>query len=168
MRGDSSGSASDPQGAEGLPLIWCTDCKSRQVVRRVSQKPWSADQVFYCCPKYKRDGTGCPFWHWEDDYADLLVGKRAGIEAGKGTLVGGHEGNKSNAGRSMVQGEVGLSGRTMVEGELGMSGAAGMMNREYEIVAMCKEIVSLVKAITLVSVCIVFVLMLNLIVQLVK
>ena len=85
-----------------------------------------------------------------------MAGKRAGIEAGKGTLVGGHEGNKSNA------------GRTMVQGELGMSGAAGMMNREYEIVAMCKEIVSLVKAITLVSVCIVFVLMLNLIIQLVK
>jgi len=97
-----------------------------------------------------------------------LAGKRAGIEAGKGTLVGGHEGNKSNAGRSMVQGEVGLSRRTMVEGELGMSGAAGMMNREYEIVAMCKEIVSFVKAITLVSVCILFVLILNLIVQLVK
>jgi len=97
-----------------------------------------------------------------------LAGKRAGIEAGKGTLVGGHEENKSNAGRSMVQGEVGLSRRTMVEGELGMSGAAGMMNREYEIVAMCKEIVSLVKAITLVSVCIMFVLMLNLIVQLIK
>jgi len=97
-----------------------------------------------------------------------LAGKRAGIEASKGTLVGGHEGNKSNAGRTMVQGELVLSGRTMVEEELGMSGAAGMMNREYEIVAMCKEIVSLVKAITLVSVCIVFVLMLNLIIQLVK
>ena len=97
-----------------------------------------------------------------------MAGKRAGIEAGKGTLVGGHEGNKSNAGRTMVQGELVLSGRTMVEEELGMSGAAGMMNREDELVAMCKEIVSLVKAITLVSVCILFVLMLILIVQLVK
>ena len=62
-----------------------------------------------------------------------MAGKRAGIEAGKGTLVGGHEGNKSNAGRTMVQGELGLSGRTMVEEELGMSGAAGMMNREDEL-----------------------------------
>ena len=97
-----------------------------------------------------------------------MAGKRAGIEAGKGTLVGGHEGNKSNAGRTMVQEELGLSGRTMVEEELGMSGAARMMNREDELVAMCKEIVCLVKAITLVSVCIMFVLMLNLIVQLVK
>ena len=42
----------------------------------------------------------------------------------------------------MVQGEVGLSGRTMVEEELGMSGAAGMMNREDELVAMYKEIVT--------------------------
>jgi len=87
---------------------------------------------------------------------DLLAGKRAGIEAGKGTLVGGHEGNKSNA------------GRTMVQGELGMSSAAGIMNREDELVAMYKEIVTWVKAISLVSVCIMFVLMLILIVQLVK
>ena len=53
VRGDSSAFTSDPQGAEGVPLIWCTECKSRQVVWHVSQKPWSAGQVFYCCPKYK-------------------------------------------------------------------------------------------------------------------
>ena len=69
---------------------------------------------------------------------DLLAGKRAG----KGTLVGGLEGNRSNGGRTMVQVELDLSGRKMVQGELGMSSAAGIMNREDELVAMYKEIVT--------------------------
>jgi len=35
-----------------------------------------------------------------------------------------------------------LSGRKMVQRELGMSSAAGIMNREDELVAMYKEIVT--------------------------
>lgn len=53
MGGDSSASALDPQAANDVPLIWCTDCGTSRVVRRISQKPWSLGQVFYCCPKHK-------------------------------------------------------------------------------------------------------------------
>lgn len=85
-----------------------------------------------------------------------MAGRTGGSEQGKGTLVGGLQGNRSNACRSMV------------EGEHSMSGVVGMINREAELVGICKEIVSLVKAVFIVYVLILFVATLILIVQLVK
>ncbi|CAO2189269.1 unnamed protein product, partial [Urochloa humidicola] len=62
------------------PLIICLDCKWRRVVELKSKKPWSKGEIFYTCPNHKSDGTGCPFWHWEqsyykylEDHADELV-----------------------------------------------------------------------------------------------
>jgi hypothetical protein len=49
-----------------------------------------------------------------------------------------------------------------------MSGGVGKMDKEAKVVGISNEIFSLVKAIFIVSVCILFVLMMILIVQLVK
>ncbi|CAN6286842.1 unnamed protein product [Urochloa humidicola] len=154
MGGDSSASASDPQGADGLPLIWCTECGMRQVVRRVSQQPWSVGQVFYCCPKYKRDGSGCPFWYWEEDYVDVVAGKIP--SHGKGSRARSGKGNRDNVSRGIVQ------------GESSMMGVVGMMNKEAELVGIGKELVSLVKVICVTAICMLFVLILIVVVLLVK
>ena len=53
MTGGSGSPGPDPVSADGLPLIICTDCGLRRVVRRKSQQPWSAGQIFYCCPLHK-------------------------------------------------------------------------------------------------------------------
>jgi len=53
MARESSASASEQWGADELPLILCTDCGLRQVVRRRSKKEWSLGKVFYCCPLHK-------------------------------------------------------------------------------------------------------------------
>ncbi|KAG2622918.1 hypothetical protein PVAP13_3KG018400 [Panicum virgatum] len=72
MARESSASASEQWGADELPLILCTDCGLRQVVRRRSKQEWSFGKVFYCCPLHKCDGSGCPFWFWEEDYVVKL------------------------------------------------------------------------------------------------
>ncbi|CAN6381062.1 unnamed protein product [Urochloa humidicola] len=69
---ESSGSVSNRQFPDGLPLIWCSECGRRKIVRRTSKQEWSLGQIFYCCPNYKRDGTGCAFWYWEEEYLKVL------------------------------------------------------------------------------------------------
>jgi hypothetical protein len=55
----ASGGGSTPAAAVGtdllapLPLITCIECRRFNVVRRVSKQPWSAGEVFYCCPAHK-------------------------------------------------------------------------------------------------------------------
>jgi hypothetical protein len=83
-----------------------------------------------------RDGTGCSFWYWEEDYVDVVAGQRAIVEQGN---------RRSNAGRLM-------------------SGGVGKMDKEAKVVGISNEIFSLVKVIFIVSVCILFVLMMILIV----
>lgn len=58
MRGEWSASASNPSSANGLPLIMCTECEQRRVVRHTSQQPWSRGEIFYCCPR-ERGGGKC-------------------------------------------------------------------------------------------------------------
>ncbi|CAN6299255.1 unnamed protein product [Urochloa humidicola] len=72
MAREWSASASNQGTLEGLPLITCSECGRAQVVRRKSKQEWSLGEVFYCCPFHKRDGTGCPFWFWEQDYKNML------------------------------------------------------------------------------------------------
>jgi len=36
------------------------------------KQEWSFGKVFYCCPLHKHDGSGCPFWFWEEDYVVKL------------------------------------------------------------------------------------------------
>ncbi|CAL5046927.1 unnamed protein product [Urochloa decumbens] len=161
MGGDSSGSASDPQGGGGLPIIWCTDCGRSQVLRCVSQRPWSFGHAFYCCPFYKRDGSGCPFWHWEEEYVKIVatVGRNVGQECD----VGRGAGTRNRFGRGMVAaggGDWSMHGKDLIEG--------GDWNREAELVSIGKEVVRYLKAICLLCVCALFVLFLILIVQIMK
>ncbi|CAN6319965.1 unnamed protein product [Urochloa humidicola] len=140
MGGDSSASASNPPGLGDIPLIWCTECGSGQVLRRISRKPWSAGQVFYCCTKYKQDGTGCSFWYWEDDYLDKL----------------GRQGSENRVRTARMQGDWSNSRKGMV------------VNKDVDLVGIVKELVTFVKAICLLLLCILFVLVLILVVQLIK
>ncbi|KAJ1298575.1 hypothetical protein BS78_01G463900 [Paspalum vaginatum] len=71
MAKEGSRSSAFEQGGGKLPLIWC-HCKMRRVTRLVSGRPKSQGRVFYCCPSHQRDGSGCPFWHWEEDYPERL------------------------------------------------------------------------------------------------
>ncbi|CAL5016347.1 unnamed protein product [Urochloa decumbens] len=147
MGGDSSASASNRQGLGDIPLIWCTECGSGQVLRRISRKPWSAGHVFYCCPMYKQDGTGCPFWYWEEDYLDKLARMRACKETGAGS--------ENRVRRTRMQGDWSNSGSMVV-------------NKDADLVAIVKELVTFVKAMCLLLLCILFVLVLILVVQLIK
>ncbi|KAG2593047.1 hypothetical protein PVAP13_5NG632029 [Panicum virgatum] len=88
MASQSSVSAPDPRLSEELPLITCTECGRKKVLRLKSRQEWSFGQVFYCCPMHKRDGTGCPFWFWKEDYVEHL--KKIGI------LNGGEWSRKGN------------------------------------------------------------------------
>lgn len=85
---------------------------------------------------------------------DLLQGEDVGH--GKGTRFDDRQGNTDN-----------MSG-AMMQAKSSMKGAATMMNKDPELVAIGKELVSLLNAIFIVSVCIFFVLMVILIVTLVK
>ncbi|CAL4985039.1 unnamed protein product [Urochloa decumbens] len=143
MGGDSSASASNLQGVGDIPLIWCTECGSGQVLRRISRKPWSQGQVFYCCPKYKQDGTGCSFWYWEGDYLDKLAHTGGRQGSGNRVRIGRQQGDWSNSGKGMV------------------------VNKDADLVGIVKELVSYVKGICLLLLGILFVLVLILLVHLI-
>ncbi|CAO2168579.1 unnamed protein product [Urochloa humidicola] len=78
---ESCGSDSNRLFPDGLPLIWCTECGNRKIMKRASKQEWSMGQIFYCCPNYKRDGTGCPFWFWEEEYVKVLQKNGVAIPA---------------------------------------------------------------------------------------
>ncbi|KAM3384341.1 hypothetical protein ACQJBY_008790 [Aegilops geniculata] len=56
---------------EPLPIIKCDHCW-RLVVRYVSSMPKHPGWVFFKCEK---DGDGCKFWYWEEEYTDLLIAR---------------------------------------------------------------------------------------------
>ncbi|CAO2176330.1 unnamed protein product [Urochloa humidicola] len=157
---DSSGSTLDPQGGRGLPLIRCTDYGRSTVLRRISQKPWSLGHVFYCCPFYKRDGTGCPFWYWEEQYVDVvatiesLSTEKFAVGQGKGTR------NRFGRGAMVERGDGSMRGKAVMQGEDG--------NKEDEVVCIWKEVVRVLKAIFLLCGCLLFVMLLILIVVVMK
>ncbi|KAL6614737.1 hypothetical protein ACP70R_037007 [Stipagrostis hirtigluma subsp. patula] len=59
-------------GSSNLPLVTCPDCKWRQVVELTATTDWNYGRIFNTCPNHKRDGSGCEFWFWEDDYVKYL------------------------------------------------------------------------------------------------
>ncbi|CAO2181742.1 unnamed protein product, partial [Urochloa humidicola] len=63
------------KGKVDLPLIVCTDCKCRTVLALKAKTEANYGKYFYMCPAHKRDGTGCPFWYWEEDYEAFLMEK---------------------------------------------------------------------------------------------
>ncbi|KAF7007583.1 hypothetical protein CFC21_022511 [Triticum aestivum] len=56
---------------EPLPIIKCDHCW-RLVVRHVSSMPKHPRWVYFKCEK---DGDGCKFWYWEEEYIDLLIAR---------------------------------------------------------------------------------------------
>ncbi|CAL5058799.1 unnamed protein product [Urochloa decumbens] len=138
---ESSGSASNRQFPNGLPLIWCTECKQRRIVKRTSKQEWSLGQIFYCCPNYKVYGTGCPFWFWEEEYLKVLQTKGVAVRAlqadGSRMEVAG---TKQQGVESRRQEGVEFNGIVSVK-------------EARELAAIGKEVVSLLKGICFVGVC---------------
>ncbi|CAN6233675.1 unnamed protein product [Urochloa humidicola] len=150
---ESSGSASNREFPDGLPLIWCTDCGRRKIVKRASKQEWSMGQIFYCFPNYKRDGTGCPFWFWEEEYVKVLQNKGVAIPAQVADLtmpvanprpegaIPRHEGVESRRQEGVV-----------------FTGTVSMKEGN-DLVAIGKEILSVVKGICFVCVWLLFVML---------
>ncbi|CAL4965699.1 unnamed protein product [Urochloa decumbens] len=74
MEAPSSSSVASRRRRSDLPLIACTDCKTRTVLELETKTDENGNRgrIFYKCPNRKRDGTGCGFWYWEEDYVDFL------------------------------------------------------------------------------------------------
>ncbi|EES09693.1 hypothetical protein BDA96_05G122000 [Sorghum bicolor] len=136
--------------AAALPLIQCTKCHKAVVLRLVSKKEWSIGQVFYCCPYYKRDGTGCQFWFWEDDYMKEL--------RKNGYLQEPLQGGGGNDVAALGQGDGSSSSAALVQG-CEINEAAALLEEEEDWRTVCmvkkevvpdeslKEVVTLMKAI---------------------
>ena len=86
------------------------------------------------------DGSGCPFWYWEEEYIKVLEQKRI---------------------------LVGCGGRTEVEAEAGGS-AMAQIGLQTEGSEGAKEVVIWMKILCIVSVCMLLVQVLNLFVTLMK
>ncbi|CAO2204607.1 unnamed protein product [Urochloa humidicola] len=155
---ESSRSASNRQFPDGLPLIWCTECGARRIVKRTSKQEWSLGQIFYCCPNYKRDGTGCPFWYWEEEYLKVvqrLQRKGVPVPAEADDL-------RMQVG---VPRQQGVESRRQERVEFN-----GTMStkEESELVAIGKEILSVLKGICFVVLCMLLLMFVNLFVWLLK
>ncbi|KAJ1275971.1 hypothetical protein BS78_05G177900 [Paspalum vaginatum] len=65
-----SASTSKRKGNPAVPLIVCPDCGRHTVLELKVRTNENGNQgrIFYTCPSHKKDGTGCPFWRWEEAY----------------------------------------------------------------------------------------------------
>ncbi|CAL5052823.1 unnamed protein product [Urochloa decumbens] len=141
MARESQSSASNPQGA-AIPLIQCTECGQAKILRRTSRREWSYGRVFYCCPFYKQDGTGCPFWFWEDAYLKKLEKI---------------PGDGSGAGANPRMGMVAEASRMVMGPE-----------ETSELIKVGKEVVTWLKGLFFVCVCMLIVMVLDLLIHLIK
>ncbi|CAL5066682.1 unnamed protein product [Urochloa decumbens] len=158
MVGGSVASASNPRSVDGLPLIMCTDCGRRRVMRCTSQQPWSLGQIFYCCPLHKRDGTGCPFWYWKDEYINVLATVGV-LPASAGAY---------NAGGSMQVAESRMQGAaSKMKGDVDFNGSVSN-KKVQELIDIGKELVRLVKVVVLVCICMGVMMLVNVLVHLLK
>ncbi|WVZ58012.1 hypothetical protein U9M48_008327 [Paspalum notatum var. saurae] len=76
----SSSAAGGRRRRPDLPLITCTDCSQHTVLELEvkTNENGNRGRIFYKCPSHKRDGSGCPFWHWEEGYVNILKDLKAG------------------------------------------------------------------------------------------
>ncbi|KAJ1267315.1 hypothetical protein BS78_07G046500 [Paspalum vaginatum] len=73
MESSSSTGQRRQQNVLVLPLVICDRCNSRKVMALMAKTPTNFGHYFYVCPTYERDGSGCDFWYWEDDYEQYLI-----------------------------------------------------------------------------------------------
>ncbi|CAO2186352.1 unnamed protein product [Urochloa humidicola] len=147
MAAESIATGSNRRIGGGLPLIWCDECCQRRVVKRRSGKEWSLGEIFYVCPNYKRDGSGCPFWYWEEEYMKLL--EKKGLA---GTAFGDL---RMQAGDSRIQGDEGRIEGDEGRKEAGVGHNAISSQKEVsQLKKIGKEILNMLKAICFVCVCV--------------
>ncbi|KAL6639321.1 hypothetical protein ACP70R_023051 [Stipagrostis hirtigluma subsp. patula] len=107
--------------------------------------PWSFGQIFYTCPSHKKDGSGCSFWFWEEEYMRYL-----------------EQMEQKNPGS--VSRELGVEDKAQDRG----GSASSMLGIALALLSVGREIACLLKAIVVVCVLVVFVLVMLLFVQLKK
>ncbi|KAG2561159.1 hypothetical protein PVAP13_8KG111610, partial [Panicum virgatum] len=56
-----------------IPLIECPDCNCRMMKAMMARTKKNYGCFFFVCPSRKRDGTGCQFWLWDDEYKNYLM-----------------------------------------------------------------------------------------------
>jgi hypothetical protein len=95
-----------------------------------------------------RDGTGCPFWYWENDYIKK-IGENGTNDAPVGDEL-------------MMQG-----GESMKQSGDGCNCIA-LVNEARKLLGIGKELVSVLKGICMVGVCMLVVMVINLIVNVFK
>ncbi|PAN09443.1 hypothetical protein PAHAL_2G024100 [Panicum hallii] len=71
----SSVGESRKNGMPDLPLIQCPDCRCRMLKGKMARTEKNFGRFFFVCPSRQRDGTGCQFWRWDDEYKQYLMTK---------------------------------------------------------------------------------------------
>ncbi|CAN6164103.1 unnamed protein product [Urochloa humidicola] len=164
MARESHSSASNREGADAIPLIWCSDCARAKVLRRTSRRQWSYGRIFYCCPFYKQDGTGCPFWYWEEDYVkkiETIPIDGMGVGANSRMVMGGASKIAAEASRMAAEAE---ASRMAAETSTMVMGA----EQVSKLIRVGNEAVSLLKGLLFVGVCMLIVMVLDLLVHLIR
>ena len=106
----------------------------------------------------QKDGSGCPFWFWKEDYMKVL-GDRVVQAPVAGAYIGA--------------GSMHVAESSMQECDSRMKGAPGFdgsvfVRKEVDLVGLCQEIVRLLKLLCFVGVCMLIVMLLSVFVQLMK
>ena len=106
----------------------------------------------------QKDGSGCPFWFWKEDYMKVL-GDRVVQAPVAGAYIGA--------------GSMQVAESSMQECDSRMKGAPGFdgsvfVRKKVELVGLCQEIVKLLKLLCFVGVCMLIVMLLSVFVQLMK
>ncbi|KAG2600494.1 hypothetical protein PVAP13_5KG530700, partial [Panicum virgatum] len=73
---DSSSSATGGRLHDGmldLPLIDCPNCQCQKLKGLKARTKKNFGHFFFVCPTHQRDGSGCQFWCWEDEYQEYLI-----------------------------------------------------------------------------------------------
>jgi len=106
----------------------------------------------------QKDGSGCPFWFWKEDYMKVLEDRVVQAPV---------------AGAYIGAGSMQVAESSMQECDSRMKGVPGFdgsvfVRKEVDLVGLCQEIVRLLKLLCFVGVCMLIVMLLSVFVQLMK
>nr|TKW09578.1 hypothetical protein SEVIR_6G112000v2 [Setaria viridis] len=136
MAGDRNHSV-DKQ--DGLPLIMCTECGLRRVVRCRSKQKWSLGQIFYCCPLHK-------------EYIDVL--------ASRGLLPASASAYNRAGSMQVAESSMAWTDSKMKE-DVGLASILSLKEGQ-ELIAICRLVVVLLKALCFLGVCMLLVMLVHL------
>ncbi|KAG2649867.1 hypothetical protein PVAP13_1NG266800 [Panicum virgatum] len=69
----SSAGGRDKNEMPDLPLIECPECRSRMMKGMMARTKKNFGRFFLVCPSRQKNGSGCQFWCWDDEYEKYLM-----------------------------------------------------------------------------------------------